>query len=92
MLAVQKFKIADRITMPLQICCVHHNDKFDKFKSIGLLYLENERFVILLNNLIKNTDLGPIKSISNDYVEPEASIMIIPHDQVTTIEILQEIE
>ncbi len=75
--------------MPLPICCVHHNGKF---KSIGLLYFENERVVILLNNLTNKADLGPIMDICNDYVEPEASIMIIPRDQVMTIEILQKIE
>jgi hypothetical protein len=73
----------------LQICCVHRNDTW---KSIGYLYFENERVVILLNNLIEKADLGPIKYVRNEHIEPEASIMIIPRNQVTAIEILQRIE
>jgi len=75
--------------MSMQICCVHYNDKF---KSIGFLYFKNDRVVILLNDLTNKANLGPIKDICNNYVEPEASIMIIPRDQVMDIEILQEIE
>ncbi|GIK58511.1 MAG: hypothetical protein BroJett015_41740 [Chloroflexota bacterium] len=73
----------------LQICCVHHNDKL---KPVGLLYFENERVVILLNNLIEKAGLGPIKFVRNEHIEPESSIIIIPRNQVTAIEILQEIE
>ena len=71
----------------LPACRVHHNAGQ---YSVGLLYLENERVVILLNNLIENADLGPIKSIRIEHIEPEASITIIPRDQVTAIEIMHE--
>jgi hypothetical protein len=73
--------------LPLPICCVHHSDKW---RSVGLLYLENERVIVLLNNLVEKADLGPIRYIRDEHIEPEASITIIPRAQVTAIEILNE--
>ena len=77
------------VAHPLQICIAHRNDGCD---TIGVLYFENERVVVLLNNLVQNADLGPIKYFRDKHVEPEATIVIIPRDQVRAIEILQEIE
>jgi hypothetical protein len=73
----------------LRVCRVHHNDRWH---SIGLLYLENERVVVLLNHLMKKADLGPIKYVRNEHIEPEASITIIPRSQIEAIEILHESE
>ena len=72
---------------PLPICRVNHSGRWS---SIGLLYLENKRVVILLNHLVEKADLGPIKYVRNEHVEPEASIIIIPRNQVTAIEMLDE--
>jgi hypothetical protein len=77
------------VAYSLQICRVHRSDGW---QTIGYLYLENERFIVLLNNLVQKADLGPIKYVRNKHIEPEATMIIIPRDQVKAIEILQEIE
>ncbi len=71
---------------PLKSCCVHHSGGL----SVGLLYIENERVVVLLNNLVEKADLGSIRFIRDEHIEPEASIIIIPRSQITDLQVLQE--
>ena len=70
----------------LPTCCVHHSNTW---VSVGMLYFENKRVVVLLNNLVGRADLGTIKHFRNEHTEPEASIMIIPRNKVTAIEIFR---
>jgi hypothetical protein len=70
----------------LPSCVVHHSNGW---KSIGMLYFKNKRVVVLLNHLSGGVDLGKIKNFRNKHIEPEASIMIIPHNKVTAIEIIR---
>lgn len=62
-----------------------------KSSYIGFLYMQNERVVVLLNNLVADADLGPLQSIRRKHIEPEADILILPRRQVNTIKILEEI-
>jgi hypothetical protein len=81
--------IKKSVTNSLSPCIVHNSNGWETF---GLLYFENERVVVLLNNLVQEADLGPIKYFCNKHVEPEATIVVIPRDQVRAIKILQEVE
>ena len=56
----------------------------------GVLYMENERVVVLLNNLAEKADLGPLQDIRRDHIEPEADIVILPRGKVDAIEIFEE--
>jgi hypothetical protein len=57
---------------------------------MGFLYMEDSRFVVLLNNLaIEKADLGPLRSIRHDHIDPEADILILPRGQVDAMEMMQ---
>ncbi len=68
-----------------QICAVSDG----QFKHIGYLYMENERVIVLLNNIVEKADLGPLQSIRNVHIEPEADILILPRGQIEMIETLE---
>jgi hypothetical protein len=52
---------------------------------IDFLYLENERVVVLLNNIPDNAYLDPFKQIRDKHIIPEAHIMIIPREIIDNI-------
>ena len=56
---------------------------------IGFLYMQNDRVVILLNNLAEKADLGPLRRTKHNHIEPEADILILPRRQVDAIQILE---
>ncbi len=60
-----------------------------KSEYMGFLYMRNEHVVVLLNNLVEKADLGPLRSIRHDYVEPKADILIFPYQRVDAINILE---
>ena len=70
----------------LQPCCVVAG----RTSYCGVLYMENERVVVLLNNLAEKAYLGPLQDIRRDHIEPEADIVILPRGKVDAIEILEE--
>ncbi len=55
--------------------------------SAGFLYMKNERVVVLLNNVVSTADLGPLKSVRRNHVDPEAYIRVFPAAQVKSIQI-----
>lgn len=58
--------------------------------TIGELYLENERVVILLNNIVSNmADLGPLRSVRYKHVEPEADVWVFPRESVQSRIVLE---
>ena len=75
------------MNLPLQACVVLDN----KSVYYGFLYMQNERIVVLLNNLVDNAELGPLQNIRREHIEPEADILILPRRQVNTIKILENI-
>lgn len=54
-------------------------------RRIGFLYIRTSSVVVLLNNVIEYADLGPIQSIRDLHYIPEASICVIPTNDVTKI-------
>jgi len=54
-----------------------------------MLYIRNERFVVLLNNVRSGADLGALKAEREDHIEPEADLLIIPTAQVLDIGIMK---
>ena len=60
-----------------------------QFKHVGFLYMKNERVIVLLNNIVEKADLGPLQSIRNVHIEPEADILILPRGQIEMIKIVE---
>ena len=76
------------MNLALQPCVVLGN----KSVYTGFLYMQNERVVILVNNLVDNAELGPLQNIRRKHIEPEADILILPRRQVNTIKIVEKIQ
>ena len=58
----------------------------------GVLFMRNERVVVLLNNLCVDADLGPLSSVRDHQIDPEADLYVIPADRVTQIRSLRDRE
>ncbi len=58
---------------------------------IGLLFMENERVVVILNDIRSAADLGPLKPIRREHIDPEANVWVLPRDQVEEIQILEKV-
>lgn len=56
---------------------------------IGALFFQNQKVVVLINNVNCQADLGPLKKVRVRHVEPEADILILPRDQIYKLELLQ---
>lgn len=69
-------------------CCV----AVGRHQRMGFLYMQNDRVVVLLNDLVERTDLGPLQSIRHHHIEPEADIWICPRAQVDAVDILKAVE
>jgi hypothetical protein len=68
-----------------RICCVFT----EQWRYIGIDYLDNERVLVLLNNIVDRADLGPLQTVRHNHVEPEADILVIPREQVKSKVILE---
>ena len=55
-------------------------------KYYGYLYINNERVVVLLNDITSKAYLGPLRNKREKHVEPEANIFIFPRKKVRSIE------
>ena len=51
----------------------------------GFLFMRNDRFLILLNNLSQGADLGPFRSVRDKQIYPEADILVIPAKDVKMV-------
>lgn len=49
------------------------------------LYMDNDRVVVLLNNLRQDADLGPLEPVRKRHILPEADILVIPRKDVAEI-------
>lgn len=54
-------------------------------RVFGMLFMRNERVVVLLNNLCTDADLGPLSSLRDRQIDPEADLYVIPANQVTQV-------
>jgi hypothetical protein len=71
-------------TPDLPICGV----RTDLAWTVGMLYFQNDRVVVLLNHLVKGIDLGPLKPLCKKYREHETDMFIFPKAAVNEIQIL----
>jgi hypothetical protein len=53
--------------------------------TCGFLFMRNDRFLVLLNNLSQEADLGPLRSVRDKQIHPEADILVIPAKDVKTV-------
>ena len=74
----------DKGTPDLPACIVRTGREL----HIGMLYFQNDRVVVLLNNLLMGVDLGLPKPIYNKYAEHEADILVFPKSTVDKVQIL----
>ena len=54
--------------------------------TVGLLYFQTDDYVVLLNNVAGDAELGPLRSRRNIHLEPEANITIIPMESDMSVE------
>jgi len=58
----------------------------EEAEAIGYLLFQTDTHVVLINNFSPDSiDLGPIKSIATEWIEPEVSITVIPILHVSAI-------
>ena len=62
----------------------------DGSSRLGFLYMQNEHFVVILNNIVDKADLGPLQFIRREHIEPEADVLILPRSNVLEIKLLEE--
>ncbi len=56
----------------------------------GMLYFQTRRHVILVNHISDRTDLGPLRRLRREHLEPEATVHVIPREDVQAIDILRQ--
>jgi hypothetical protein len=56
---------------------------------VGFLLFKTSKFVVLLNNVLKATDVGPLRRIRKEQVEPECDIVVLPRSPDMTVEFLK---
>ena len=71
-------------TRPLQPVVVRHGNA----ATTGYLLLSNDRVIVLLNNLVSRSDLGPFRPVKRDFIDNEADAVIIPAKEILEIQYL----
>ncbi len=69
----------------LEICEVRTSSEV----IIGMIYLATPRQFVLVNHLSSGADLGPLRTIRREHIEPEAFIQVIPRVVVQHIQMLK---
>lgn len=59
--------------------------KTERFQTIGMLYSDNDRCVILFNNFNETGDYGPLQPFREEHPTPECDITILPKTIVREI-------
>ena len=59
-----------------------------KEEHLGLLYLRNDRVIVMINNVRDAADLGPLKSFRSQHCEPEADIKVFPRELVNEMRLM----
>ena len=57
----------------------------------GIFYFETDKFIVLLNNASIEADLGPLKSIKEQHIEPELEILVLRKSKDYTIKFLGDL-
>jgi len=72
-----------RVKAPKLRPCIVHTERYS---TTGLLYRQTKRHVILVNNVRERADLGSLKRIRRKHLDPEATVIVIPRETVTSID------
>lgn len=59
--------------------------KTDRFDSVGMLFLDTDRFIILINNVRESADYGPLRPFRDGHLVPECDVTIFPKGIVREI-------
>lgn len=52
--------------------------KGQQFKVLGCMFAETKEHLIVLNNVVEGSDLGRLKKLRKQQLNPEADIYIFP--------------
>lgn len=77
--------MVNRVSPRLRPCLV----KAGKVDYFGFLFIENDRVVVLLNNLRDRADLGPLKHVRDEHILPEADIFVLPRVSIDAIQLFE---
>ena len=59
--------------------------KTNRFESVGMLFSDTDRFVILINNGRESGDYGPLRPFRDEHLVPECDVTIVPKGIVREI-------
>jgi hypothetical protein len=54
----------------------------------GALLFETSDFIVLLNNMIDTTDVGPLRLVRSEHIEPECDVLVLPRTPSMSVKIL----
>jgi hypothetical protein len=69
-----------------RVCEVRTKD----FVSVGALFMETTTHIVLLNNVREGLDLGPVRPVRAQHMDPEADVWVIPAAIVEAVHFLDE--
>jgi len=78
---VKRRNILDR----LPLVEVEYREGSRVVNTVGALFLLDTRYVVLLNSMSSEADLGPLKALKTVHVEPECHVHILPRTLVDRI-------
>jgi hypothetical protein len=56
----------------------------------GFLLFKTSEFIVLINNMTKGTDVGPLRPIRKEQIEPECDVFVLPRSPGMTVEFLRD--
>lgn len=63
--------------------------KVGNVRYVGCLLFQSREFIVLLNNMGKGTDVGPLRPIRDEHIEPECDVLVLPRSPGMTVERLE---
>jgi len=62
--------------------------KDGKKAHAGFLLFETSMFIVLLNNMLTATNIGPLRVITREQFEPECDVLVLPRSPSMTVEFI----
>jgi hypothetical protein len=60
-----------------------------EMEHIGLLLFETTEFIVLINNVVTGADVGPLRPIRTEQIEPECDVLVLPRAPGMTVKFLK---
>jgi hypothetical protein len=64
--------------------------RIGSIRHLGRLLFKTAEFIVLINNWVDGTDVGPLKTIRRRHVEPECDVTVLPRSPDMTVEFLRD--